>query len=132
MEKEAASERIIRTLAKFVRNELSDIHSQIDARLDRRDKELDARLTSIDDNLAQHMKRTAILECCRENDSSSLKRNTETMERLLPILARYEAFETAAKWIYKPVSLGLVALAAWAVGAKGEFITEILKKMVGM
>lgn len=130
--KETSSDKIIKTLARFVRNELSEVHAEINSRLDKRDDILDDRLNSIDENLCKHMYRTALLEAAREKDAAITVRNTEVIEKIMPVLQRYEAAETAAKWLYKPIFLIAVAAVCWAAGAKGEVVIEILKKSIGL
>ena len=78
------------------------------------------------------MKRTAILECCREKDAAMIAKNAEINEKILPVLSKFAAAELAAKWLYKPVMLVSIAGVAWLAGAKGEVVLEILKKIVGL
>jgi hypothetical protein len=129
--KETSSDKIIKTLARFVRTELAEVHSAVNERLDKRDDILDERLNSIDENLCKHMYRTALLEAAREKDAAITQKNNEVIERILPVLTRYEAAETAAKWLYKPAFMAGIAVICWFAGAKGEVILEMIKKIAG-
>jgi predicted nuclease with TOPRIM domain len=126
--KEPASNKVINALARKFDSEMKDLRESVG----NLEQKIDERLSEINENLAQHMKRTAILEDCRQQDVQITKENTRVIERIIPVLTRYEAAETAAKWLYKPAFLLALAAVAYLSGAKGEVVLELLKKVAGV
>lgn len=114
--KESASNKVITTLSRQIKTEISEVKERLDV--------VDVRLGSIDENLAQHMKRTALLEANQD-------RVISTFDKLQPVLDDMRAAKKAAEWIYKPVTMLIGAGCMLLIGAKNDLIIEILKKMIG-
>lgn len=127
MKPELASDKVINTIARFMRTELDKLH----ARLDEIEASTSKRLDGIDQNLSDHMRRTAILESARAEDVAVLRKNAEILNQITPVLERYRAAETAAKWLYKPVLFVLVAFVSALAGANTSTVIELIKAAFG-